>query len=92
MGKAILVAVVVVCAAALLVTLIVVGYRLAKGPGVRRRDLARARDRYRLAEATLDDVSASVGKWSDIESVLATELRGRLNRFYAETRRVQRED
>lgn len=87
-GRAILVMGIVICATAVLIALIVVGYRLVKGPAVSRARLSDAQRRERVAREALLEINAAAGQWSDVDSILATEVRRVVEMYERELRRT----
>lgn len=88
MGRAILVMGIVICGTAVLIALIVVGYRLVKGPGVRRARLNEVQWRERVARDAILEIHAAADEWHDVDSVLATEVRRVVKRYENELRRT----
>jgi len=78
LGKALVIAALVIGVALVVAVFVWAVNRGIHGPTVRRRQLQDARDRVRHAEATLDALESEAGTWQDVESVLATQVRQRV--------------
>lgn len=83
MGKAVVIAAIVLGVALVLTALVVVGKRLLEGPTVRRRELARSTAQLNSALRALDEVEAAGRNWHEVDSVLAGEV-GRIIREHKE--------
>lgn len=81
MGKAIVVAAIVLAVAVVLVALLVVSQRLIEGPGVRRRELSRVRERLRFAEGAIKDLKDAALLFRDIDSALASAVHQRIEKY-----------
>lgn len=88
MGKAIIIATIVVCVVVIVVALVAVGYRFVMGPTVRRREVETARARARRAEDLIDDIKVDLGATSLRGDLLRDSLLARVERYTYESRRL----
>jgi len=78
-GKALVIAAIVVGAALVIAVLVYVAHRSIQGPAARRRELTHQRRVNSELEATIRTIESEADKWSDIDSVLATAIKRELH-------------
>jgi hypothetical protein len=74
-GKALIIAAIVIAVALVLLALIVVGKALIEGPGVRRRDLRDAQNELGQLRRTLAAIEREAETWSEVDSILASKIK-----------------
>lgn len=79
MGRALIIAVVIVAAALVIAVIIYVAHRAVEGSTARVRDLKTLRQRHRAYQQAVANIRESAERWNDIDSVLATEIKRELH-------------
>lgn len=75
MGKAIVIAAIILAVALVIAVVVVVAKRAYEAPVIRRRELARLAQRATVNEVALEEIELAADNWKDVDSVLATEIR-----------------
>jgi hypothetical protein len=86
-GRALVIAAIVIGAALVLAFIIWAGQRAIQAPQVRRRALSNVRAHLANANGTVELMLNAADNWKDVDSVLATEIR----RCYQEYRKKKEE-
>lgn len=91
MIKALVICAVILALAIVVGIIIVVVSRQLNGPA-KNRELRQLREELSRAENTLLSIRDAADTWKDVDSVLATEVRQRYDRYYKTIRSYGRND
>lgn len=79
MGKTLVIAAIVIGAALVVAVLVYVVYRSTQGPVARRRELTNVKAENAEYRASIRRIEEYASRWSDLDSVLATEVKRELH-------------